>query len=88
MKHHGTLVTQCDDIGAPCGDVGAATLAITRSYWQYQRGVFGDIRVGVTPQMCNKVTNHRDMDTFSRPGLMEKGNSILGANRLNLHPKT
>ena len=49
----------------------AARSAIARSYRRYRCGVFGDIRdcrVGVTPQMCNRVTNHGDMGTFSRPG--------------------
>ena len=35
------------------------------------RGVscnIGDCGVGVTPQMCNGVTNHGDMSTFSKPG--------------------
>ena len=44
--------------------------AIARSYVQYRRGVFGDIGdcgVGITPQMCNRVTNHGDMSTFSKP---------------------
>ena len=50
----------------------AETLAITRSYRRYRRGVFGDISycgVGITPQMCNRVTNHGDMGTFSKPAL-------------------
>ena len=38
----------------------AETSAITAS-----RGVTGDCSVGVTPQMCNRVTNHGDMGTFS-----------------------
>ena len=33
----------------------------------YWRGVFGDCGVGITPQMCNRVTNHGDMGTFSKP---------------------
>ena len=33
-------------------------------------GVFGDCGVGVTPQMCNRVTNHGDMGTFSRSALL------------------
>ena len=47
------------------------TSAIARSYRQYQRGVssdIGDCGVGITPQMCNRVTNHGDMSTFSKPG--------------------
>ena len=43
-------VIQCDDMRR-------------RRYW---RGVFGNCGVGVTPQMCNRVTNHGDMVTFSR----------------------
>ena len=39
-------------------------MAIARSYRRYRRRVIG---VGVTPQMCNTVTNHGDMGTFSRP---------------------
>ena len=57
-------------LDAETSALGAATSAIVRSYWQYRRGVFGNIcdcGVGVTPQMCNRVTNHRDMGTFSRP---------------------
>ena len=41
----------------------AATSAIVRSYRRYQHGVSGDIgncSVGVTPQMCNRVTNNGD----------------------------
>ena len=41
-----------------------------RSYRRYRRGVSGDIgdcRVGITPQMCNRVTNHGDISTFSKP---------------------
>ena len=49
-------VIRCDDIGARCGDVGVT-------------GGIGDCGVGVTPQMCNGVTNYKDMGTFSRPVL-------------------
>ena len=48
----------------------AETSAIARSYQRYRRGVSGDIGdcgVGITPQMCNRVTNHGDMSTFSKP---------------------
>ena len=62
-------VIRCDDIGTRCGDLGAATFAIARSYWQYWCGVSGDCGVGITPQMCNRVTYHGDMSTFSKPVL-------------------
>ena len=48
----------------------AKTLAIARSYRQFWHGVsgnIGDCGVGITPQMCNRVTNHGDMSTFSKP---------------------
>ena len=44
-----------------------AASAIARSYGRYRRGVSGDCGVGITPQMCNRVTNHGDMSTFSKP---------------------
>ena len=50
--------------------LGAETTAIARSYWQYRRGVsvdIGDYGVGITRQMCNRVTNLGDMSTFSKP---------------------
>ena len=46
--------------------------AIARSYRRYRHGVSGDIGdcgVGITSQMCNRVTNHGDTSTFSKPGL-------------------
>ena len=48
----------------------AETSAIARSYREYRRGVSGDIGdcgVGITPQMCNRVTNHGGTSTFSKP---------------------
>ena len=48
----------------------AETSAIAQSYQRYRRAVSGDIGdcgVGITPQMCNRVTNHGDMSTFSKP---------------------
>ena len=42
------------------GDIGAEL----PSYWC---GVNGDCGVGITPQMCNRVTNHGDMGIFSKP---------------------
>ena len=53
---------------------GAATSAIARSYRRYRRGVsgnIGDCGVGITPQMCNIVTNLGDMSTFSKPDICQ-----------------
>ena len=58
-------------LDAETSSLDAATFAITRSYWRYRRGVSGDIGdcgVSITAQMCNRVTNHGDMSTFSKPG--------------------
>ena len=55
---------------ATISTLDAETSAIARSYRRYWRGVSGDIGdcgVGVTPQMCNRVTNHGDRSTFSKP---------------------
>ena len=41
-----------------------------RSMQRPRRRVFGNCCVGVSPQMCNRVTNHRDMGIFSRPGIL------------------
>ena len=57
-------------LNAETSVLGALTSAIARSYRQYRCRVSGDIRncgVGITPQMCNRVTNHGDMSTFSKP---------------------
>ena len=45
----------------------AETSAIARSYWSGVSSDIGDCGVGITPQMCNRVTNHGDMSTFSKP---------------------
>ena len=60
------------EIDAETSVLGAA---ITRSYRRYRRGVHGDIGdcgVGITPQMCNRVTNHGDMSIFSKPAPKEE----------------
>ena len=59
------IVGPSGDVGAQCGDVGdrAELLAISARGF----GDIGDWGVGVTSQMCNRVTNHGDMGTFSRP---------------------
>ena len=72
MKHHETLLKhcktsqntqtltiRCDDIGARCREIGT---------WRGDIGPrCGDFGVCITPQMCNRVTNHGDMGTFSKP---------------------
>ena len=71
LKQHETLIIRCDDIGARCGDVGArrGDRVTGNRQSSYRCGVYGD--VGVTPQMCNRVTNHGDMGIFSRPDQVE-----------------
>ena len=49
----------------------ATISALAQSYWQYRRGVFGDCGAGITRQMFNRVTNHGDMGTFSKPDWKE-----------------
>ena len=75
-QHH----ARCDDI------VLAAMISpLVRSFWQHRRGVFSDIsdcRVGITPQMFNRVTNHGDMCTFSKPGPLQQHYSLLFAVRM------
>ena len=59
-------------LDAETSALAAATSAIARSYRRYRCGVYGDIGdcgVGITQQMCNRVTNHGDMSTFSKPVL-------------------
>ena len=55
-------------LDAETSALGTATSAIARSHLRYRRGVSGDCGVGITPLMCNRVTNHGDMSTFSKPG--------------------
>ena len=65
-----SLDAETSALDAEMWALGAATSAIARSYRRYRRGVSGDIGdcgVGITPQMCNRVTNHGDMSTFSKP---------------------
>ena len=62
-----SLDAETSSLDAETSALGAATSAIARSY---RRGVYGDIGdcgVCITPQMCNRVTNHGDMSTFSKP---------------------
>ena len=46
----GNIGTQLSNIDTWYGNIGARE---------------GDCGVGITPQMCNRVTNHGDMGTFS-----------------------
>ena len=47
------------------GDRAEFPLISERSFRQYRRGVSGYCGVGVTLQMCNRITNHGNMGTFS-----------------------
>ena len=102
VKHHETLVIQCDDTGVRCGDVGAwhgdraevircddvgarcggvgarcgdvggrcgdvGDRAELPAISARSFGDIGDCGVGITLQMCNRVTNHGDIGTFSKP---------------------
>ena len=63
------LDAETSALGAAMLPIGAAMSAIARSWRWYRRGVFGDIGDcgdSITPQMCNRVTNHGDMGTFSK----------------------
>ena len=76
-----TLAIWCDDIGIRCrdigthhGGIGAAISELVQSFRRYRRVVSDDIDdcgVGITLQMCNRVTNHGDMGTFSKPGSIQ-----------------
>ena len=52
------------------------TSKIAQSYRQYRCRDIGDRGVGITPQMCNRVTNHGDMSTFSKPAYSQGAQEI------------
>ena len=66
-----SLDVETSALDAETSVIGAATSVIARSYQRYRHIVSGDCRVGITPQMCNRVTNHGDMSTFSKPVLRQ-----------------
>ena len=83
-------------LDAETSALGAATPAIAwRSFdaryrrsmqrRRRSRGVTGDCGVGVTPQMCNRVTNHGDMGSFSRPDSRHLFNTNMCL--INFHSK-
>ena len=60
---------------AETSELGAAMSAVAQSYRRYWREVSGDIvdcGVGITTQMCNRVTNHGDTSTFPNLRLILK----------------
>ena len=65
------LDADTSSLDAETSALGTETSAIARSYRRYRRGVYGDIGVDITPQMSNRVTNHGDMSTFSKPVLLQ-----------------
>ena len=87
----GTAIAQ-RSFDATISALDAETSAIARSYRRYRRGVLGDCGVGITPQMCNRVTNHGDMGTFSKPDLSQPlradyifPSSLFGLSHLMIH---
>ena len=61
------LDAETSALDAETSALDAETSAVARSYRRYRRGGSGDCGVGITLQMCNRVTNHGDMNTFSKP---------------------
>ena len=62
-----SLDAETSVLDAEMSALDVETSALARSSRRYRRGVSGDCGVGITPQMCNRVTNHGDMSTFSKP---------------------
>ena len=63
------LDVEISALGVETSALGTAISALAQSFWQHRRRVSGDIGdcgVGITLQMCNRVTNHGDMATFSK----------------------
>ena len=70
LKHHGTLKHSPFDVTISAID--AETSALARSLRRYWYGVSGDCGVDITPQMCNRVTNHGPMQIWALfPNLTE-----------------
>ena len=67
------LDAETSALDAETSALDAETSAITRSYRSGVSGDIGDCGVGIIPQMCNRVTNHRDMSTFSKPAMRVGG---------------
>ena len=92
VKHHETLKTlwnimkqssfnaTISALDAETSSLDGETSVIARSCRRYRCGVYGDIGdcgVGITPQMCNRVANHGDMSTFSKPAWGRWGQTIF-----------
>ena len=74
------LDAETSALGTEMSALGAETSAIARSYRRYRRGVSGDVGdcgVGITPQMCNRFTNHGDKSTFSKPAALQHTRPLL-----------
>ena len=66
------LDAETSALGAVTSAHGMAISALARSFRLYRGGVSSNGGVGITPQMCNRVTSHADMDTFSKPGVVHR----------------
>ena len=79
MKNHETLLKHCEILLSTRHSMRQYRRSMRR--YRCLRGVSGDCGVGITLQMCNRVTNHGDMGTFSRPAAKVE-NILLGPRRL------
>ena len=74
LKHCKTLLKHCESSWNTRHSMQRYQHSMRRHRhlaWRYRRShrVSGDCGVGITQQMCNRVTNHGDMGTFSKPAL-------------------
>ena len=66
LKHHETLVKHYETLAIRCDDI-STHIGSQRGDFSGRCRVSSDCGVGITPQMCNIVTNPWDMGIFSRP---------------------
>ena len=83
LKHHETLLKHCETLKHSSFDATISGLNVGTSARRFRRSleVSGNCGVGITLQMCNRVTNHGDMGTFSKPDLVLNCAPTLFANK-------
>ena len=71
LKHHETHVKHCEMLEAPMTATIGAAIAVQhqRLLWQcrHTMGHSGNLGIGKTMWMCNRITNPCDIAIFSRP---------------------